>query len=442
MSQATEPGQRSKGGRQGPRGGGRGRGGRGRGRGGRGFHKKGRGDTASNQGNRNKNDTSTETVPNMKNLSVIGAYKFCSKQECEERQKLKQVHELEATLETCTLPQAQRVLDPCLAVSKYKRSAAGTEHATRPTSTLERTLKHLQYICATRRATPDHPPVQNTEVLAEFVVDRLRACQSDATRLGNSGIDEIWHVQLIRILIWIRYWTYTDESQFQSWMQRTINTMISTAFDAYWATRQENENGNDDFVQLDDEILCWSALFQLCRQQYESPECCCNLILLEFAKFSRKDSSKYPLWRKAMSLASQFTRQEYYTAWKNEDFPILFKCCIEPSMFLWRYRTIQQYNKSFAKQEKVSDLPRLLNIHKMDWSLEYAQAFGLPAEQTETEVTVVLKQVALEDSPPLMKSKQSRRDHKWVFGNQYTDDEFPGLSIACVEQLLQKGRLG
>ena len=41
-----------------------------------------------------------------------------------ERQEMGQVSELEATLATSTLPQARRILDPSLAVAKYRRSAA------------------------------------------------------------------------------------------------------------------------------------------------------------------------------------------------------------------------------------------------------------------------------------------------------------------------------
>ena len=37
-------------------------------------------------------------------------YKFCSKKECDERQSLKQIHQVEATVKTCNLPQAQRIL--------------------------------------------------------------------------------------------------------------------------------------------------------------------------------------------------------------------------------------------------------------------------------------------------------------------------------------------
>jgi hypothetical protein len=435
MSQSTGPDQRSRGGRQGRRGRGRGRGGRGRG-----LNNDGRGKTTGNQNHRN-NNTWEKTTSNKKNTATIGAYQFCSQEEYEERQELKQVHELEATRETCTLPQAQRILDPRLAVSKYKRSAAGTTHTTKSPATLETTIKHLQHICATRQATPDHPPVGNIQNVAEFLVDRLRACQADATRLATTGVSEMWHVHLVRMLLWIRYWTYTDDLQQQSWMQRTIHTMISTAIGAYWGTRQENEQVTGGVIQLDDEMLCWSVLLQLSQLQQESVVPCYNSILLEYAKYVRTDSSEYPLWHKALSLASHLVRQEYYGAWKNLGLPVLFKCCIEPALFRWRYRMVQQYNKSFAKQERVSDLPRLLGIQQVDWSLEYAQEFALPVERNETEIAVVVKQVLMDDVPPTTQSKTSRRDHVWVLGEHYTVEEPMGISSTCIEQLLQKGRI-
>ena len=92
-------------------------------------------------------------------------YQYCSKGECTERQDLGQVSELEATLETCRLVQKKRVLDPRIAVSKYRRSAAGGDDGRpiRGREELERSLSHLIRICATLRSTPDHPPVESMD---------------------------------------------------------------------------------------------------------------------------------------------------------------------------------------------------------------------------------------------------------------------------------------
>ncbi|KAL3943882.1 MAG: hypothetical protein SGBAC_002040 [Bacillariaceae sp.] len=201
----------------------------------------------------------------------MGAYQYCTRKECEERQELKQIHEMEATLETCSLPQAQRKLDPCLAVSKFKRSAAGATHTIKPAEVLNRTLSHLQVICATRQATPEHPPVDNLQNWSEFLVDRLRAIQADATRLSSTdvGVSRNWHVQLVRILIWVRYWTYSLDDM--AWLQRTINTMIGTAMESYWGEGERLEGLSDaeekQHERMDDEMLCWSALLQVSKQQ-------------------------------------------------------------------------------------------------------------------------------------------------------------------------------
>ena len=98
-------------------------------------------------------------------------YQYCCKEECIERQGLGQVSSLEATLETCELDQAHRVLDTCLAVSKYRRSAAGgnDDRRLRTKDQLQSTLSHLIQICSTLKASPDHPPIQNLQTIVQFV---------------------------------------------------------------------------------------------------------------------------------------------------------------------------------------------------------------------------------------------------------------------------------
>ena len=56
--------------------------------------------------------------------TMVIPYQYCTKEECIERQELGQVSELESTIETCQLTQSKRIIDPTLAITKYRRSAA------------------------------------------------------------------------------------------------------------------------------------------------------------------------------------------------------------------------------------------------------------------------------------------------------------------------------
>ncbi|KAL3909477.1 MAG: hypothetical protein SGILL_008073, partial [Bacillariaceae sp.] len=229
--------------------------------------------------------------------AVTTPYFFCTRDEIEERQELQQISELEATLETCHLPQAKRILDPSLAVAKYRRSAAGMDNDKRDLrspSTLMITLQHLIGIGATFRASEKHPRVTNVETVVNFVVDRLRACQSDATRLNGDGAgyeDDAndrndtssssssfpaeWHVQATRLLVWLQYLSSSSsqhKAEGDSLLPRTIHTMRSTAYDAYWSQREVeaaslNISGNVSIATskyaLDDEMLCYAAMFRI-----------------------------------------------------------------------------------------------------------------------------------------------------------------------------------
>jgi hypothetical protein len=406
--------------------------GRGEGKGRRGRYS-GRGRAFNKVKNNPKNYTMTRfdvTIDNT--IQNSNAFQFCCKEECEERQMLHQIHELEATKETCTLPQVKRILDPCLAVSKFKRSAAGTKQSEiKSVAALEHTLIHLQRVCATRKASAYHSVVGNFEAVAEFLVDRLRSCQSDATRL-SAQVPSRWHVQLVRILLWIRYWTVSNS---KSWMGKVIHKMISTAFDAYWSARQVNEIC--DFT-LDDEMLCWSALIQITSP---TPTCSYNSILLEYSKYMRSgiSPSAYPLWHNALRIICHLARQEYCFAWKKAIDSILFRICLEPVLFKWRYTTGQHYNQSFAKHEAVTNIPQLLNIHGDDWSIDYAQRFGLPTEQSDGNIAIIFKKEPMKNIPLNITEIERVQDHHWVFGKLYDGQEACGIEPQLIEMLLQEG---
>ncbi len=404
-------------------------------------------------------------------------YQYCSKEECIERQSLGQISELEATLETCRLSQSNRVLDPRIAVSKYRRSAAGGNDGRplRSRQQLQKTLSHLIQICATLRSSPEHPTVDNIDTVVNFVVDRLRACQSDATRLMSNPkkcVPSSWHAKVIRVLIWLRYAcceVKNDDADAQN-TARTIGHMRSTAYDAYWNTVDSEAIGTDD----DDEMLCYHAISNICavvqhsKTNYPSSlETSWNGITLEFQK-RRKSNSTYPLWNLALGIASHARREEYYVLWKpnhalTRDLPILAKSILSGEMLLHgRYRTVQHYNKSFGKGESVTDMNRLLGIaespfHDKGWSIEYANVFGIPVEETknnETEtmntnktiITMKLKEVAMPElDSGLVNAKTISRIQKsdlhWIFGNDFDDSTNSrlGISPKSICKLLEFG---
>ena len=86
---------------------------------------------------------------------------------------MKQVSALESTIQTCELPQAQRIMDPQLAMKKYRRSAAGStleqdDERLVTVPSLHARLKQLIYIAATRQASKEHPPV-SLQIWSEFL---------------------------------------------------------------------------------------------------------------------------------------------------------------------------------------------------------------------------------------------------------------------------------
>lgn len=410
----------------------------------------------------------------------MGLHQYCSKEECIERQGLGQVSELEATLQTCRLSQSNRILDPRIAVSKYRRSAAGGDDGrpVRNKTQLQKTLSHLIQICATLRPTPDHPPIENMDTVIHFVVDRLRACQSDATRRMSNPktcVPSSWHAKVIRILIWLRYHscgpTEGDNVTANS-TARTIDHMRSTAYDAYWNTLDPQP----EFVRIDDdEMLCYDATTRMCAALKHSATNCAtslesswNGMLLEFQK-RRRPENIYPQWNLILRIASHTRREEFYVLWKEDhpltkELPVLAKLILSGEvMLLGRYRTVQHYNKSFGKGESVSDMNLLLGIPESDaigegWSVEYANVFGVPVEETMNSeidpktnttslaVTMTLKQVAIPelDSRKIdatMAVRIQMADRRWIFGEDFdsASSNRMGISRESICRLLEFG---
>jgi hypothetical protein len=410
-------------------------------------------------------------------------YRFCTSDEVQERQELGQVSALEATLETCHLPQAQRILDPNLAMTMYRRSAAGAEmQAPRSAEKLRNCLHHLICIGATFQATPRHPRVDSVDTVVNFVVDRLRACQSDATRLmvrrdHDSLLPAVWHVQAIRLLIWMQYvWSQNFASNTDSLLPRTIHTIRSTAYDAYWSVREAEAASMIDMdmeaYALDDEMLCYAAMSRICStsstmmesQPPSSLETSWSGMLLEFTKRQQTtmpslSSFSYPLWKQALQVAALASRQEFHMLLVSNEksfssLPILARCILSSMRFSWMYRTVQCYNVSFAKSEAVSDMDRLLGIAAEHWSTNHADLFGAPVSTLFVEgndfdgpmtISMIMKQEIISNlDGGRIKQRNTlenviKDDQQWVFRSNFDAEQPWGISGQKVHRVLHSG---
>jgi hypothetical protein len=443
--------------------------------------------------------TPQPNILNILSTMMMRPYQYCSIEECIDRQELRQVSELEVTLETCHLPQSKRILDVRLAVSKYRRSAAGDDRndAIRGRDILTGTLNHLTTICSTFQSTSNHPRIDDIDVIVNFVADRVRSCQADATRLmsGTTNKDCVpasWHARVIRILIWLQYCCDGSSNSTRTDTVRMLSHMRSTAYDAYWNSRRAEENDDEDNASCDDdddEILCYSAISRICsisllpRSATMTLQTSWNGMLLEFSKRRRRQSFSYPLWNIVLEIASHADREQYFFIWKNKrllrELPILAKCCLSEVLLLWRYRTVQQYNASFGKGESVVDMDRLLGIiasssseessGKSDccWSIEYANVFGVPVVSSSCnkdvwddnvvttssttsgippKITMTLKQVSIPEFDQnrvgnKLAAKIRNCDRKWVFGEAFNDTTPLGIASDNICRFLEFGSL-
>jgi hypothetical protein len=381
--------------------------------------------------------------------SYPSPYAHCSKQECDERQELKQVSALESTVETSGLPQHRRLLDPRLAVTKYRRSAAGSiVQGLRSHAALQSTLCHLMYVVMHQAPTPHHSHIHthsdttiSLSTTAEFCIDRFRACQADATRISATDpVPPTWHVQFVRSLILLKY--LLQGSARYDLHEMTISKLIWTAFDDYWVAT-ENRNSNDHHEsdnEHDDEILTLAAISHLSNCILKPEAHSTGWILWQFQKHGRGNASasasasasdvmeSYPQWQTvALPCASLVVRQEYTNLLKLPLLSTLQKCCLAPCLHHLHYQALLQYNTGFAKQEAVKDMDLLLQDATI---LEDCTIWGLPVvEDRETGKQMVRMKAAPmsnEIMPPL------RRHDEWVGVPSGTTDQ-DGVSIPLSE---------
>lgn len=326
-------------------------------------------------------------------------YGMCSREECDDRQRSGEVSIFEATANTVDLPIKQRRLDPVLAVSKYRRSAAGsTVHYTpRNFSQIDATLNHLVQLLVTQKAPSGRVPVVSFMNTVQFFEDRIRALQVDLVKTGFASKE--LQSRLARCHILILYLLADEPSYAETFGQ----TALHTALTSYW-----NQTGEES---TDDEILSYMAICQcshyLQREQKQAvaEESMTSSVLDLYRKYLPPHSVKrLPLFQWTLQLTARISMGHWMVAIHMlhdkesilpEHFRIFTRCCFAKAMVYFRWKALEAYNTSFRKAEPVTcqEVARLLYIadrRRTDdpealvpastVALELGQASGLPVE--------------------------------------------------------------
>jgi hypothetical protein len=344
---------------------------------------------------------------------------MCCREECEDRQRSGEVSIFEATENTVDLPIKQRRIDPVLAVSKYRRSAAGhtVHYSPRNFPQIEATLNHMIELLVTQKAPSGRVPAVSFMNTVQFFDDRIRALQVDLvkTQFASKQLQS----RLARCHILILYLLADEPSYNETFGQTALHTALSS----YWNhTREES---------TDDEILSYMAICQ-CSQYLQQEqkqaaveESFTSSVLSLYRKYLPSNSVKrMPLFQWTLQLTARISLGHWTVAIhmlhdKNgilpEHFRVLARCCFTKAMTYIRWKALQTYNISFRKEEPVTcqEVARLLYvtdrrrvgdpetlIPASTVALELGQASGLPVGENES---LIFKSAAsLKDLPDTM----------------------------------------
>ncbi|GKY94954.1 hypothetical protein MPSEU_000460000 [Mayamaea pseudoterrestris] len=396
-------------------------------------------------------------------------YSMCSLQECQERQANKEVSIFECV--DPTVPMQKRIIDPALAVQKYRRSAAGTKRAfpIRSLTQLELTVTHLMQLLVDRRSTPNHER-QSLLDTANFVEDRLRAVQVDLV-VSRTGSKRLQH-RMARCQVLILY-LMADTLEYQHKYGRDA---LETALSSYWNSQDDAESTN---CMWDDEMLAFSTLVALNgflqHQQHQPgnflgddhPSGLQSIYTIHRKHATLTQHSKYPLFQWALQLTANVHLGHWHAALRqlrqlDSCFGSLARCLMASSLSYMQYMALNVYNVSFAKAEGVSgqDLVRLLQFTRdnksMDamnggssealWhdtkcaslaknddtesaSLAFGVRIGLPL--SEDEGSLVFKSAPMSHLP----ADTLVRNDLFVFGQVSTEKDLNGLIVPSLTHL-------
>ena len=133
-------------------------------------------------------------------------YRFCSKEEVDERQRTGEIHVLEATTETADsrLPISSRIIDKARAVKKFVRSGScdlQKRYLSRTSDQLKATTQYL--ICDVWNCdrTVRRKPASCVSSTYAFVMDRLLAVRQEITSMSLLSADSLFAVSLLKFMV-------------------------------------------------------------------------------------------------------------------------------------------------------------------------------------------------------------------------------------------------
>ena len=323
----------------------------------------------------------------------------------------------------------RHIIDPRLAVAKYRRSAAGfTDRDRPPPRTLEQLLVTVQYlqrllIAAPTISSDGVSTIDSWLQVVNFVQDRLRAVQVDLVVTGQTS--KFLHYSMTRMYILINY-LLLDVSDYS---QKLGKDALQAFMSNYW---------NDPVPKpdWDDEMLSYSLILQ-CSTLKGNP--------FSFLELYRKRAMARPGPRFQWSLkfVTLWENGHWYSALKwldqgfgDESFDVLVRCCLAPHLGWIRWKALEAYNVSWGKGEcvKALELARVLYLRKdavtktpwddqnekdptrlfdEDAALVFCKAVGLPVK-TETKGSVQFKVAPLQPLDFGATSKFSVREDEFV----------------------------
>lgn len=310
-------------------------------------------------------------------------YSMCSDEECRDRQSAMEVSEWEATSDTHHLSPKERIIDPSLAVSKYRRSAAGTNQRTpRRVVQLIQTWEHLRAIFVHQRIHANQPP-RALAATVSFLDDRIRAIQVDL--VVSQRTSKALQLQLVRYQLITLY--------LLSGVSRTIyepkfaKMALITALVAYWNDgKDSSEQATNNQRHLhDDEILCHTTLCHVAATLTDSSWVEGEPTLATYRQYASKGRI-YPKFTAALQVAAAVHAQNYYVALKllHETMSsVLCRLCIAPCLNRLRWLCLCHCNKAFMKSEKLlpEEVARLLFLPNATAALDFGTNAGLPVDE-------------------------------------------------------------
>eukprot|EP00521_Asterionellopsis_glacialis_P009442 CAMPEP_0195287420 /NCGR_PEP_ID=MMETSP0707-20130614/4488_1 /TAXON_ID=33640 /ORGANISM="Asterionellopsis glacialis, Strain CCMP134" /LENGTH=479 /DNA_ID=CAMNT_0040347173 /DNA_START=17 /DNA_END=1456 /DNA_ORIENTATION=+ len=350
-------------------------------------------------------------------LSLQQPYTMCRENECQERQSQMQVSEFEATPETQHQKSPKyRILDPRLAVAKYRRSAAGEDFRKRKPRSLEAigiTVHHLLSLLEhqsvftyndkdnSRNSRGEHrkvisstpilkpsPQKKSLATTVAFVDDRIRACQVDIVVGQHTGTvcGEI-QLQLVRYHILMLY--LMSDLPRKVYEPKFAITALWTSFGAYWGRKDRQPKSDEVHTTLNDDhdgdqIMCLSFLCQIasCLLRDEaalatnftaigwndSPPAGYSSLLQDYSSKIKKgekfqQQQHLSKWTQfALDIASAAQSGFFHTILsllsseqsniKDAYFLILCRCCMAPALNVVRLGALRQYNKCLGGKQE------------------------------------------------------------------------------------------